>query len=202
MGSISSQELMTLISKYLDTEKLVRENPAVTREMIDAFFQKILKTKEWKVQDDSCLPHHDIPQRKQKGVKDIIIHTDGASRGNPGKAGIGVAIFNENYHLIEEVCRYIGKATNNAAEYQAMILAAQKAIAYPAKKVIFRTDSELLVRQINGEYRVKSTNILPLYNELMELLAKIPAWEIQHVRREENVVADTLANRDIDTSAY
>ncbi|MEP9412566.1 MAG: ribonuclease HI family protein [Candidatus Brocadia sp.] len=134
-------------------------------------------------------------------MSELIIHTDGASRGNPGKAGIGVAIFDVDYHLIEEVCRFIGESTNNIAEYQAMILAARKAIAYNAKKVIFKTDSELLVRQLNGEYRVKSPNILPLYNDLMKLLSKIPTWKIQHVRREENVIADTLANRGIDSFA-
>ncbi|OQD45064.1 hypothetical protein BIY37_10455 [Candidatus Brocadia sapporoensis] len=132
-------------------------------------------------------------------MSELIIHTDGASRGNPGKAGIGVAIFNEDYQLVEDVCRFIGKATNNVAEYQAMILAAQKAIVYRAKKVIFKTDSELLVRQLNGVYRVKSSNILSLYGDLVTLLNKIPIWKIQHVRREENIIADALANRGIDS---
>lgn len=201
MGNISLQELVILISKYLDTEKLIGENPSVTREMIDAFFQEILKTKKLKEPIDIGLSRRDTPQQRQKGISELIIHTDGASRGNPGKAGIGVAIFDKDCHPVEEVCRFIGESTNNVAEYQAMILAARKSIAYNARKVIFKTDSELLVRQLNGEYRVKSPNILPLYNELMKLLSKIPTWKIQHVRREENVVADTLANRGIDSSA-
>ena len=201
MGNISLHELVLLISKYLDTEKLIKENPSVSKEMVDALFQEILKTKKVKAPVDTCLILRDIPKRVQKGFGELIIHTDGASRGNPGKAGIGVAIFDENYHLVEEVCRFIGESTNNVAEYQAMILAARKAIAYHAKKVVFKTDSELLVRQLNGVYRVKSPNILSLYNELMKLLNKISKWEIQHVRREENVIADNLANRGIDSSA-
>ncbi len=200
MKNISSQELVALITKYLDIEGLTRENPSVTKEMIHALFKEILETERGKDGADSCLPHHDVSQHRPKGLQEFIIHTDGASRGNPGKAGIGVAIFDKDYHLIEDVCSFIGESTNNVAEYQAMILAAQKSIAYHAKKVIFKTDSELLVRQINGEYRVKSPNILPLYNHLMKLLSKIPAWKIQHVRREENVIADALANRGIDST--
>ncbi|MDN3514545.1 MAG: ribonuclease HI family protein [Candidatus Brocadia sp.] len=196
METISPQELVILISKYLDTKKLMRENPSVTKEMIDAFLREICKT-EAKEPVDAC----EISHSRRKSYGELIIHTDGASRGNPGKAGIGVAIFNEDYQLVADVCRFIGETTNNVAEYQAMILAARKAIAYHVKKVTFKTDSELLVRQLNGEYRVKSSNILPLYDELMKLLKKIPEWEIQHVRREENVIADSLANRGIDTTA-
>jgi ribonuclease HI len=200
MENISLQELVMLISKYLDIEKLIEENPSVTKEMVESLFQEILKTKKIKELIDSGLSCRDIPQQRQKGISELIIHTDGASRGNPGRAGIGVAIFNKDYHLIEEVCKFIGESTNNVAEYHAMILAAQKAIAYHAKKVNFKTDSELLVRQLNGVYRVKSQNILFLYNKLMNLLNKIPTWKVQHVSREENVIADALANRGIDSS--
>ena len=200
MGNISPQKLVTLISKYLDKEKLMKENPSVTKEMIDALLQDIFMAKQGKEPDDIHQPHHDTARHKQKDVTDLVIHTDGASRGNPGKAGIGVAIFDKHYHLLEEICKFIGESTNNVAEYQALILAAQKAVAYKARKVTFKTDSELLVRQLNGAYRVKSQNILPLYHELTILLGKIPEWTIQHVRREDNVCADTLANQGIDTS--
>ncbi len=199
MGNMSLREFVTLISKYLDTGKLIRENPSVTREMIDSFLRDICKT-EGEEPDNTCPKQGDIPHQRQKDPGEFIIHTDGASRGNPGKAGVGVAIFDKEYHLVDEVCRFIGKTTNNVAEYQAMILAAQKAIACHARKVIFKTDSELLVRQLNGVYRVKNPNILSLYRELVTLLNKIPVWEIQHVRREENAIADTLANRGIDSS--
>jgi len=200
MGNISPQKLVTLISKYLDKEKLVKENPSVTNEMVDALLRDIILSNEGKEPDDNHQPHHDTTRHKQKNVTDLIIHTDGASRGNPGKAGIGVAIFDKDYRLIEEACKFIGESTNNVAEYQAMILAAQKAITYHARRVTFKTDSELLVRQLNGAYRVKNQNILPLYYELTILLGKIPEWKIQHVRREENVCADALANQGIDSS--
>ncbi len=200
MGNISPQKLVTLISQYLDRERLMKENPSVTKEMIDALLHGIFMAKQGKEPTDTQQPHHDTARHKQKDVTDLVIHTDGASRGNPGKAGIGVAIFDKHYQLLEELCKYIGESTNNVAEYQAMILAAQKAVAYNARKVTFKTDSELLVRQLNGAYRVKSQNILPLYHELTILLGKIPEWKIQHVRREENACADALANQGIDSS--
>ena len=200
MGNISPQKLVTLISQYLDKEKLMKENPSVTNEMIDALLQDIISAKQGNEPVDTHQPHHDTARHTQKNVTDIIIHTDGASRGNPGKAGIGVAIFDKHYHLLEEICKFIGESTNNVAEYQAMILAAQKAVAYNARRVTFKTDSELLVRQLNGAYRVKSQNILPLYHELTILLGKIPEWKVQHVRREENACADALANQGIDSS--
>jgi len=199
MGNISPQKLVTLISKYLDIETLVKENPSVTKEAIDEFLRDIF-TKQAKVPADSHQPRHETTRHKQKDVTELIIHTDGASRGNPGKAGIGVAIFDKHYHLLEELCKFIGESTNNVAEYQAMILAAQKVVAYNARRVTFKTDSELLVRQLSGAYRVKNQNILPLYYELTILLGKIPEWKIQHVRREENVCADALANQGIDSS--
>ena len=200
MGNISPQKLVTLISQYLDREKLMKENPSVSNEMIDALLQDIILAKQGKELTDTHQSHHDTARHKHKDISELIIHTDGASRGNPGKAGIGVAIFDKDYRLIEEACKFIGESTNNVAEYQAMILAAQKAITYHARKVIFKADSELLVRQLNGSYRVKSQNILPLYRELTVLLEKIPEWKIQHVRREENACADALANQGIDSS--
>ncbi len=199
MGNISLQEFVLLISRYLDTEKLLRENPSLTREMVDAFLQEISGIGEKGKPTDMSPPCH-TARHKQEKPSELIIHTDGASRGNPGKAGIGIAIYDKDYHCIEELCRFIGESTNNVAEYQAMILAAQRATAYHAHKVIFKTDSELLTKQLNGAYRVKSPTILPLYNELMALLHKIPVWEIRHVRREENIHADMLANQGIDTS--
>lgn len=199
MKHISADELLLLIFKYTDKEKLLKENPSVTQEMIDTLVQEISHTKKGEKSGGIGL-HHPATKHKKEEPIEFIIHTDGASRGNPGNAGIGVVILNKNRHVIEEIGRFIGRSTNNVAEYQAMILAAQKAVEYNAGKVTFKTDSELLVRQINGMYQVKSSNILPLYKELMAFLNKIPAWKIQHVRREENAHADALANQGIDTA--
>ena len=199
MGNISPLDFAALIFKYLDTERLMRENPSVTMEMVEKYFQEIVWAKQGNASAGIRLPHHDASGHKQNDIHELIIHTDGASRGNPGKSGIGVAIFDKGHRLIEEACKFTGESTNNVAEYKAMILAAQLAITYNARKVTFKADSELLVRQLNGYYRVKSQNILPLYQELKALLEKIPDWKIQHVRREENECADNLANKGIDS---
>ncbi len=199
MENILYRELGSFIIKYLDIERLLRENPSVTREMIDAFLHVNFNTPEKPVAPYP--PDTHISKRKEETCTEFIIHTDGASRGNPGKAGIGVAIYDKNYRPVDELCKFIGESTNNVAEYQAMILAAQKAVDYHAKKVTFKTDSELLVRQLNGIYRVRNPGIVSLYTELVTLLNKIPAWKIQHVPREENACADALANKGIDDAS-
>lgn len=196
---MSPQEIAAIIFRYIDMEKLHRENPIVTKEMILSFLNNISAVKSREKTTDTHKLSQGPQKSKQKEHAELIIHTDGASRGNPGMAGIGVAIFDKDYNVIDELCEFIGESTNNVAEYKAMILAAKKAISCNAKKVTFKTDSELLVRQLNNTYRVKNPGLLPLYKELMTLLDKISKWHIQHVRREENICADTLANKGVDS---
>jgi ribonuclease HI len=200
MGNVTLQKLVSLIVKYLDKERLMQDNPGVTQEMIDGFFQTISHPAKMREAFDTPAQGHEKRQSRLGTAGELIIYSDGASRGNPGKAGIGVAIFDKEHRLIEELHQSIGETTNNVAEYRAMILAARKAVDYHAKEVTFKADSELLVRQLNGAYRVKSPNIVPLYDELMALLTRIPAWKILHVRREENTLADALANKGIESA--
>ncbi|MDR4509152.1 MAG: ribonuclease HI family protein [Candidatus Brocadiaceae bacterium] len=199
MKTISFQELALLISHCIDRERLFKENPSVNAGMIDAFFLEILKNKKNNDLPDTSKVNHTVKGTEDVKYTKLILYTDGASRGNPGLAGIGVAIFTSDHLLVEEACEFIGKATNNVAEYRAIILAARKAVSYSADKALFKSDSELLVRQLKGIYRVKNPNILPLYHELITILDKIPHWKIEHIRREENSLADTLANRGIDS---
>jgi len=134
------------------------------------------------------------------------VFTDGASRGNPGKAGIGVAIYGQNdvacssAVLVEELSEYIGVVTNNVAEYKALIKALETVVKKGLGRVVFKLDSELLVKQINGACKVRNKNLLPLYNEVMAFLRQIERWEVIHVPRGENSVADALANKGIDSS--
>lgn len=142
----------------------------------------------------------------EPAIKSLTVFTDGASRGNPGKAGIGVAIY-ANYSgshssptLLEEVAEYIGEATNNVAEYKALKIALERVVRYTPKRVLFKLDSELLAKQINGKYKVRSSNMIPLYNEVMGLLKKIAKWKVVHIPRAENSIADGLANDGIDAA--
>ena len=130
----------------------------------------------------------------------LIIHTDGASRGNPGEAGIGAVIENaENENeTLYEIAEYVNKMTNNAAEYTAVIRALEKASELGGSEVLLLSDSELLVKQVNGEYRVKNAGLQPLYQKVFELKQQFKSFKIQHVRREQNKRADKLANMGID----
>lgn len=127
----------------------------------------------------------------------VIIYTDGASKGNPGDAGIGIIITSEDGEVLREIGEYIGKATNNAAEYSALVRALREAAELGATSVEIRTDSELLARQLAGVYKVKSHNLQPLYEQAMMLLRAFEHASIGHVFREFNKRADELANQGI-----
>jgi len=126
------------------------------------------------------------------------VHIDGASRGNPGPAGIGVLMLGADGEVVERLYRGIGEATNNVAEYRALLLALERAVATGVRDLAVCSDSELLVRQLQGRYRVKHPALQPLFAKARELISAFRHFEIRHVPRELNAEADTLANRGID----
>ena len=130
----------------------------------------------------------------------LHIHVDGASRGNPGQAGAGAVLATPNGEVVRRLRRYLGVRTNNVAEYEALIMALEAAAAAGAEKVSVFADSELMVKQINGVYRVKSRELKPLYEKAMKLLDGFKSRKIAHVYREKNKDADRLANEAIDRS--
>ena len=123
---------------------------------------------------------------------------DGAARGNPGDAGCGAAIFDEHGALVKELSRYLGRATNNVAEYEGLLMGLEALLRLGVKKIIVQSDSELLVRQLNGAYRVKDEKLKLLFQRAMALLRQFRSYRIVHVHREMNILADQLANRGID----
>ncbi len=129
----------------------------------------------------------------------LLIHIDGGARGNPGEAGFGVHVCDGKGAPLTEIYGYLGIRTNNVAEYAALIAALRHAIDAGADHVTIRSDSELLVRQMLGEYRVKSPGLAPLHREASRLAQMIPKLSIEHVRRHLNKDADALANRAMDT---
>ncbi|HET7853303.1 MAG TPA: ribonuclease HI family protein [Candidatus Methylomirabilis sp.] len=135
---------------------------------------------------------------RQPAPRSLVLHIDGAARGNPGPAGIGVVMCDEAGDFREEHQAYIGEVTNNVAEYEALLFGLRKAreLGYAAINVF--SDSELLVRQIHGEYRVKHPRLRKLYDQVQDLLRSFDAVEIAHVRRGMNADADLLANRAIE----
>ncbi len=125
----------------------------------------------------------------------LTFYTDGASSGNPGPAGIGIVIFDAQDRQVGKVSLYIGETTNNIAEYSAVIRALKIAVYFQAKSVRVRTDSELVVRQINGQYKVKHEGLIPLFEQVTELMKKIPSVRVEHVPRNQNEKADFLAKK-------
>lgn len=128
----------------------------------------------------------------------VNIYVDGASRGNPGEAGVGVIIIAKGGKVLKEIGRYLGKTTNNVAEYQALIIALKEAKSLGVKAIKMFADSELVVKQIKGEYKVKNAGLLPLYKEAKTLLMEFSRYDIIHINREKNTEADRLANLAID----
>jgi ribonuclease HI len=127
-----------------------------------------------------------------------LLVVDGAARGNPGEAGCGAAIFDENGNVLKELCRYLGQTTNNVAEYKGLLLGLEEVLRLGGKRVRIQSDSQLLVRQLNGLYRVKDEKLQRLYQGALRLLNQLEAYRIIHVGREDNRLADRLANQAID----
>lgn len=125
---------------------------------------------------------------------ELIIHVDGGARGNPGPAGAGVVIAARDGRLVFEAGYFLGTQTNNVAEYTALVRALERAQHCAAQHITIYSDSELLVRQLTGEYRVKNARLAKLYQQAQLLLLKAPRWTVRHVRREANKRADELAN--------
>lgn len=128
----------------------------------------------------------------------LIVHTDGASRGNPGPAGIGVAIFDSTGAVVEKLAKAIGRETNNRAEYFALVEGLEAALRLGADEVAVRSDSELMVKQLRGQYAVRNPGLLPLFEQAARLLRKFRKHTITHIPREQNRMADALANKAID----
>jgi ribonuclease HI len=130
-----------------------------------------------------------------------IVHTDGAARGNPGPAAIGIVVQDEAGHIIYESSRTLGTHTNNEAEYLALIAALHYLKDAGTTSAEFRLDSELVVRQLKGEYRVKEPRLQSLHAQATMLLNAVPRHTFRHVRREQNARADALANEALDAAA-
>ena len=125
-----------------------------------------------------------------------LLHTDGASLGNPGHGGAGAVIFDSVDNITDSLSIYLGpKVTNNQAEYQGLIYGLKMALKHGLAQLSIRMDSELIVRQLQGRYKVKNENMIPLYQEAVELLKKFKSYEVAHVRREFNKDADALASK-------
>jgi ribonuclease HI len=128
----------------------------------------------------------------------VTVNVDGGARGNPGPAAIGVVLRNGDGSVLEEVGETIGEATNNVAEYRALLRGIELASGHGAEELELVGDSELVVRQVEGRYKVKNAGMKKLHEEVKRALRDFDSWSIRHVRRAENSDADRLVNEALD----
>jgi ribonuclease HI len=131
----------------------------------------------------------------------LVLHVDGGARGNPGPAAIGVVISEPEGRVVEELAEAIGTATNNVAEYRALLRGVQRAAALGASEVEIINDSELVARQLSGVYKVKHPAMRPLYLEAIDALRSFDRWQVRNVPRAQNARADALVNAALDAAA-
>lgn len=129
----------------------------------------------------------------------LELYCDGASRGNPGPAAYGFVVFSGG-EVVAEEGKCLGITTNNVAEYEALIRGLERCRTLGGNEVVVRADSELMVRQLNGQYKVRSPHLVPLFEKARQLLRSFPRSRVLHVRREENSHADALANKALDNA--
>ena len=133
--------------------------------------------------------------------KRLEIYIDGGARGNPGPAGVGVVVLDESGKRIKDVSKYIGEATNNIAEYSALLYGLEEALILRADEIKINLDSELVAKQITGEYRVKDPNIKPLFERAVNMLKGFKNFEVNHIDRSKNKEADKLVNKAINLAS-
>jgi len=187
MGGIDrelrSRALATL-AETLDVEAALARHPGLTRESLRAILLEASTSA-------------DLPSAALKARR-VVLYTDGASRGNPGLAGAGVVLETEDGRAISRVARFLGEMTNNMAEYTALLIGLKEAQRAGAEEVTIRSDSELIVKQLDGRYRVKNETLKILHGSALDLLGTFKRWKASHIRREKNEEADRLANQAID----
>lgn len=186
----SKRDILTTLAKTFDFELVKKKFPDVDDEEIKETLLEasLFFKKEQEKEAQITLPQANTP---------VIIHTDGASKGNPGLAGAGIVISGVDGKVIKKIKRFLGVMTNNQAEYNALLIALKEAhnLKYGSVKIFM--DSELIVKQIRGEYRVKNEELKAIYDEVNKQLKKFEKYDINHVMRSKNFAADTLANEAI-----
>lgn len=184
------------VRKVSEVERLARESAAdIESAMNETKSERERKKAERAAAEEKA---REEARAAEVQVHRIRLYADGAARGNPGPAGAGAVIVSPDGHIVAKVGKYLGESTNNVAEYMGLILGLKRAKAIGIKELEVLSDSELMVRQLKGEYAVKAEHLKPLHEEAKALLGSFPAIEIRHIPREDNAAADEMSNRAID----
>jgi len=191
----AKRDMVNALADSLDAGAVMEKFPGLTVERL----REVLREAALSFGPDDAL---ELPPPRRRHTASpggmVIIHTDGASRGNPGLAGLGALLEDEDGQVLGAVSKFLGETTNNQAEYLAVIEGLKAAIEMGAGSIELRADSELVVKQINGQYRVKKPELKPRHAEVMGLLGKFGSYVVKYIPREKNSAADALANEAID----
>jgi ribonuclease HI len=184
-------QILLAIAEHETLEKTRAALPGLTQEAA----QKLLRGAARQLQQEK-LPLPEL--RKPAPGHAIIVYSDGAARGNPGPAGAGAVLVDQAGNVVARLGRYLGKRTNNIAEYEGLLLGLKHARELGYQEVEVRADSQLLIRQLKGEYAVRHAGLKPLHAEALRLLRSFDRYELKHVPRGDNALADEMSNRAID----
>jgi len=198
---MDDRELLRAVYKAIAWDDLYRLAPDASREQVDALFRRLHEALGRVTAQQA--PDAPAPARANAApgpVRKVILHCDGASSGNPGPAGIGMVLCAEDGTELQAWGEAIGRATNNVAEYRALIAGLRRALEIGAREIQVRSDSELLVCQITGRYRVKNAALKELHAEAVSLLAQFEGWRAAYVSRDQNAHADKLAGAKVKES--
>ena len=186
------------VRKQSDVAKAAIRSAAEIDEAMDLSRNDREKLKKERAEAEAAERAEKEAALKVEAEKRTRLFTDGAARGNPGPAGAGAVIVSAEGHIVAKVGKFLGESTNNVAEYMGLILGLKRAKAMGIKELEVLSDSELLVKQMEGEYSVKADHLLPLHAEAKALFSGFPWIRLRHIPREENAQADAMSNRAID----
>ena len=185
------------VRKQSEVERAAR----TSAEELDAAMNESKVEREQKKRQRAAAAERERAEAVEKVVERpprVCLYTDGAARGNPGPAGAGAVIISPAGHIMAKLGKFLGESTNNVAEYTGLILGLKRAKAMGIKELDVFSDSELLVRQLAGDYAVKADHLKPLHDEAQALLKAFPDVHVAHIPREQNAQADEMSNRAID----
>ena len=203
-GDLGAKKFLETLKHTLDLKKTMHElglTEEAARETLERIERSLLNITPLMLHQGAGFPLPQSIATGSGGIKDVSglrIYVDGASRGNPGASGAGAIIKDARGKTIKKLRKRLGVATNNVAEYSAFVMALREAKAMGASSVHVFADSELLVKQIKGVYKVKSDNLKALYSEAIGLIDLFDEFSVSHIDREKNSEADRLANEAID----
>ena len=195
---LTREQILRRLAEHLDDDVLRRIFPGQLPAGIRRMLAGTPPEKE-RAAAEPCAPPApaEVPVRPAT-IGRCRLFTDGASRGNPGQAGAGAVLLTDSGEELVARSAYLGTCTNNVAEYKALLIGLEEALRHGCTELTVALDSELIVRQIQGRYKVKSEGLLPLFQQVREQLARFGRWSVIHVPRAQNARADQLANQGID----